>query len=320
MRVFFGFGVRARAIDELRELGAEHIVVITTPGRAEAAAELGAPILPIAQPQVPREVVGDALARLDGTDAILSFGGGTATGLGKAIAHHRDVLFGALPTTYAGSEMTDIWATSHDGTKTTTRDPRVMPELVLYDAELALDLPIDTTITSALNAMAHAVDASWNGADDALLADCVRAVETWVRTLPRLVRDPRDVQHRKDAFVAAHRSGIALQRGTMGLQHQLAHVLGALGLPHADTHATLLPHVLAYNHAHSQLPIDATSLYELMQNIGAPTKLAKRVEVHDVVQRVMRDPYPNPEPLDATHLAALLDRAMEGVAPLEGRR
>lgn len=315
MRVVFGAGARSNAIEELSKLGATRIVVVTTPGRASEARQLGAPILPLARPQVPRDVVEHALARIGDADAILSFGGGTATGLGKALTTHRDVIFGAIPTTYAGSEMTDIWATSHAGSKTTARDPRVLPKLVVYDPELTLGLPIHTTITSGLNAMAHAIDASWNDPDAALLDDCLAAVEGWIDTLPRLVDAPRDLKLREAALRATQRSGIALQRGTMGLQHQLAHVLGALGLPHADTHATLLPHVIAHNRAHSVLPIDAARLFELMQNIGAPTKLAKSFDVDDVVRRVMRNPYPNPEPIHEARITALLERAMEGRAP-----
>ena len=315
MHVVFGAGSRARALDELAALGASDPVVITTPGRAASARQLGAPILALAQPQVPREVVDRALDQLGDADAILAFGGGTATGLGKALAHHRDLIFGAIPTTYAGSEMTDIWAVSHDGTKTTSRDPRVRPTLVLYDPELTQDLPLAITITSALNAMAHAVDASFNDPDEALLDECVQAVEGWVHALPGLVRSPRDLELRENALRAAQRCGLALHHGTMGLQHQLAHVLGALGLPHADTHATLLPHVLHYNRAHSRLPIDAATLFALMQKIGAPTKLAKTFPMHDVIERTMRDPYPNPEPLDAARLEALLQRAAEGRPP-----
>ena len=315
MRVLHGLSSRRQVLAELKALGARRVVVVTTPGRATFARELAIRVLPLARPQVPRDVVEAALQQLGDADAILTLGGGTATGLGKALAFHRDLIFGAVPTTYAGSEMTDIWATSHGGTKTTARDPRVLPKLVVYDAELTLDLPIRTTITSALNAMAHAVDASWNDPDDALFGDCVRAVEGWVDALPRLVESPRDSNLREAALLAAQRSGIALQRGTMGLQHKLAHVLGALGLPHAETHATLLPHVMAYNRAHSRLPIDSNQLFELMQNIGAPTKLAQTVDVHDVTLEVLSEPYPNPEPMDASRIVALLERAQEGRPP-----
>lgn len=295
--------------------GAARVVVISTPGRAEHARELGAPVVALARPQVPRETVERALAQLGDADGVLTFGGGTATGLGKALAYHRDLILGSIPTTYSGSEMTDIWATSHQGRKTTARDARVRPEMVVYDPELTLELPVATSITSGLNAMAHAVDASWNGADAPLLTDCLAAVEGWVGTLPRLIDSPRDLGVREEALRAAQLSGVALQRGTMGLQHQLAHVLGAMGLSHAETHATLLPHVIAYNQVHSTLPIDASVLFELMQNIGAPTKLDKSVPVHDVVRVVLNDPYPNPEPLDAPRIVALLERAMEGRPP-----
>ena len=313
MRVLFGAGLAASAIDELRTLGATRVVVITTPGRAQHAPP-GVRTLAIAEPQVPQSVVNAALKQLGDADAILSIGGGTATGLGKAVAYHRDVVFGAVPTTYAGSEMTDIWATSNNAGKTTLRDPRVRPQLVIYDAELTLNFPVATTVTSALNAMAHPVDASWNGADDELAAACSRAIEGWMDTLPQLVAKPKDLELREAALRAAQDSGIALHRGTMGLQHKLVHVLGGThGLPHADTHAVLLPHVIAYNQKHTDL--DPTALYTLMQNIGAPTQLAKAVPVNDVVSEVMRAPYPNPEPMDASRLTKLVEHAMKGLPP-----
>lgn len=315
MRVLFGAGSRNDALDALAELGAKRVAVITTEGREPVARTLGASdVIAIAEPQVPRRVVQRALDALD-ADAILSLGGGTATGLGKAVAFHRDVIFGAIPTTYAGSEMTDIWAMSEDGEKKTSRDARVRPVLVAYDPELTLGLPVDVSVVSGLNAMAHPVDASWNRPDAELLEDCRDAVGGWIATLPALAENPRDISLREDALRAAQRSGIALQRGTMGLQHKLAHVLGALGLPHAETHAVILPHVVAYNAAHDALSLEASHLFELMKQIGAPTKLAKAVDVEDVISKVMRDPYPNPEPMDAERLRELLERAAEGRAP-----
>ncbi len=313
MRVLFGAGLAASAIDELHQLGATRVVVITTPGRVEYAPP-DVRALAIAEPQLPQRVVDAALEQLGDADAILSIGGGTATGLGKAIAFHRDVIFGAVPTTYAGSEMTDIWAITNATGKTTSREPRVRPQLVVYDPALTLNFPVATSITSALNAMAHPVDASWNGADDALAAACSRAIEGWMDTLPQLVATPKDLALREAALRAAHDSGIALHRGTMGLQHKLAHVLGGThGLPHADTHAVLLPHVIAYNQNHTDL--DPNALFTLMQNIGAPTQLAKAVPVNDVVSEVMRAPYPNPEPMDASRLTKLVTNAMKGLPP-----
>jgi maleylacetate reductase len=202
-----------------------------------------------ARPHVPAELVPEAVAaaRAAKADACLTLGGGSAVGLGKAIARETGLPLAAIPTTYAGSEMTSIWGTTVGREKQTGRDARVAPRLVLYDPELTYDLPADVSAASGMNAMAHAVEALY--APDAspistpLAEDAIRYL---ARSLPRVVRAPRDPEPRAEALAGAHLAGRALELTTMGLHHRLCHVLGGLGMPHAETHAALLPYVVAF--------------------------------------------------------------------------
>ncbi|MDF1506490.1 iron-containing alcohol dehydrogenase, partial [Roseisolibacter sp. H3M3-2] len=190
-----------------------------------------------------------ALARALGADPLLAVGGGSAVGVAKAVALAGGPPVAAVPTTYSGSEMTPIWGLTRDGAKETGRDERVRPRAVLYDPLTTLDLPARVTGPSALNAAAHCVEALY--APDAgpvtalLAAEGLRAI---AGALPGVLRAPADVAGRTALLYGAWLAGLALGASTMGVHHKLCHVLGgSFGLPHAETHAVVLPHAAAFN-------------------------------------------------------------------------
>lgn len=332
-RIVFGVGARDALPDEITRLGVARVLVVGTPGRQGDLDAIGASLgdrcvgsLAIAAQHVPRELADQArqAARDRDADAVIAVGGGSAIGLGKAIALDGVVKLVALPTTYAGSEMTSIYGITEGGEKRTGKDERVRPRLVIYDPLATLGLPVETTVSSLWNAMAHAVNAIWA---DGVNAITRRGAEEGLRliaaALPRLSGRPDDLAARTDALEGAYLAGAALGEVGTGLHHQLCHVLGGrFGLPHAATHAAVLPHVVRYNRdaADKALErvaraIDAGSadfgLAKLAR--GRPTlgALGLRAEHLDgVVATVMQKPAPNPRPVDAASLRALLEGAL----------
>jgi alcohol dehydrogenase class IV len=178
-------------------------------------------------------------------------GGGSTTGLGKAIALATGLDQIVVPTTYAGSEMTPILGQTERGVKTTQRSPAILPEVVIYDVDLTLTLPPALTATSGLNAIAHAVEALY--AQDrnpivSLMAE--EGIAALARSLPVLVDAASDLAARSDALYGAWLCGACLGAVGMALHHKLCHTLGgSFDLPHAETHAVVLPHAVAYNSA-----------------------------------------------------------------------
>src|SRR6185369_5308698 len=171
-----------------------------------------------------------------------------ATGLAKAIALRTGLPQVIVPTTYAGSELTSVLGETAGGRKTTQRTPAVRPETVLYDVSLTLSLPVPVSAASGLNALAHAVEARYapdaNPMTDLLAAEATRLLTS---ALPRIAADPSDVDARTDALRGAWLAGTCLDAVQMGLHHRLCHHLGGkFGLPHAETHAVLLPYVMAH--------------------------------------------------------------------------
>lgn len=258
VRVVFGAGCLAELPDVLGRAGFDRALVVTTPGRSAALGDpstaLGgrfAGLFDRAELHVPAAVVTAALddvARL-APDSVVAVGGGSAIGLAKALALVAGLPVVAVPTTYSGSEMTGIWGITENGVKRTGRDVRVAPRVVVYDPALTLGLPPDASAASGMNAIAHAVEALYapdaNPRSTLLAEEAIRALG---RALPRLVGRPDDLEARADALGGAHCAGTALGMTSMGLHHTLCHVLGgAFGLPHALTHAVVLPHVMAFN-------------------------------------------------------------------------
>jgi maleylacetate reductase len=344
-RVVFGVGARGRLPEEADRVGIRRILVLSTPEQrdtAEAvAASLGdrvAGIFPRAVMHVPIEVAHEAreeAARL-GADGFLAVGGGSTVGLAKAIALVSALPIVAVPTTYAGSEMTPIFGITEDGIKTTGRDPRVLPRTVIYDPELTLSLPPSLSAASGLNAVAHAVEALYApDANPIVSLMAAESIAAFAAALPQVVRDPSDIGARSEALYGAWLAGSVLGSVGMGLHHKLCHTLGGtFNLPHAETHAVVLPHAIAYNapfaanalaRAARALGVsDARdvpgALFDLAVGVGAPTSLAAigmpAGGLDRAAEIATRSPYPNPRPLEHDAIRTLLQNAFDGTRPL----
>ncbi|MGK3208369.1 maleylacetate reductase and hydroxyquinol 1,2-dioxygenase domain-containing protein [Amycolatopsis sp. MEPSY49] len=278
VRVIFGRGTIGALGDEARRLGMNRVLLVGTPRHAGQAEDVLGPLLAarFENPAMhtPVDVTERALkvvAEHD-VDGIVAVGGGSATGLSKAIALHTDLPQLVVPTTYAGSELTAVLGQTADGRKTTQKTPKVRPEAVLYDVDLTLGLPVPLSAASGLNALAHAVEARYapdaNPITDLLASEATKLLTS---ALPRIARNPSDVDARTDALRGAYLAGTCLDAVRMGLHHRLCHLLGGkFGLPHAETHAVLLPYVMA----HQGLD-DAGDVFALAESLPIPHSLAE---------------------------------------------
>lgn len=340
-RVLFACAARRQLAGELDLLGITHPLLLTTSGRAP----LGDGLRPFlggrcvtcfagAEMHTPVEVTTRAMDMLSrcGADGILSIGGGSTIGLGKALSLRSGLPHLCLPTTYAGSEMTDILGETKAGRKQTRRDPAILPATVIYDTELTLDLPMGVTVLSAMNALAHAVEALYapdaNPVTDLLAQE---AIGTITRTLPRLADTPQDPDARAEMLYAAWLCGACLGAVAMSLHHKICHTLGgSFGLPHAETHTVMLPHVLAYNApaipgVMARLtpllgPDPARALQDLATRLGAAPSLRAMGLPQEAIDRAadlaLQTPYANPRPVEEAPLRAMLARAWRGDAPV----
>jgi len=341
-RVVFGAGVLAQLPLEIEKLGANKALVLCTPEQrasGERVAQLlgarAAGIFDRAVMHVPVETAREAreMARRLGADCAVAIGGGSTTGLGKAIALDSGLPILAIPTTYAGSEMTPIYGLTEGGLKKTGRDLRVLPRTVLYDPELTLTLPASLSVTSGINAIAHAAEGLYavdrNPITDLMAEEGIAALG---RALPRIVRDGADRDARGDALYGAWLCGTVLGHVGMALHHKLCHTLGGtFNLPHAETHTIVLPHALAYNERQAPQAMAriaralggasaAQAVYDLAHDNGAPVGLRElglgEAELDRACALAMQNQYPNPRPLERVALRELLQRAWEGRRPV----
>jgi maleylacetate reductase len=340
-RIVFGADSIDQLPAEIERLGARRALVLCTPnqrGQAEAIADRlpgrVAFIFDEATMHVPIEVArkARALASELKADCALAVGGGSTVGLGKAIALESGLPIIAVPTTYAGSEVTPIYGITEGGLKKTGRDPRVLPGVVVYDPKLTLSLPLDLTVTSAINAMAHAAEGLYAHDGNPVIALMAEeGIRACAASLQPLRQDPRDLPARSLALYGAWLCGTVLGAVSMGLHHKLCHTLGGtFDLPHAQVHTVVLPHALRYNAsaapeamariARALGAADAPmGLFELAQAHGAPVSL-KAIGMpadglHKAAELAASNQYPNPRPLEKVALRALLDRAFEGAPP-----
>jgi maleylacetate reductase len=340
-RVIFGVGSIERLADEVSRLGAHRVLILSTPAERrfadDAARRLGsltAGMFAEAVMHVPIEIARAARQRAAelAADGYLTIGGGSTTGLGKAIALESSLPIIAVPTTYAGSEMTSIYGLTEAGIKKTGRDRRVLPATVLYDPGLTLTLPPQISGPSGMNAIAHCVEGLY--AEDAnpiislMAAEGIRAL---ARSLPIVVRQPENLDARSDALYGAWLGGTVLGAVGMAIHHKLCHVLGgSFNLPHAEVHAVILPYATAFNRdaapeamrliAEALGTADAAQgLYDLAVQIGAPTSLKALDMPHDGLDRAATlattDPYYNPRPIDFPSVRQMLENAYEGKRP-----
>ncbi len=277
---------------------------------------------------------GVAAAEQAGADAVVAFGGGSPIGLGKAIALRREVLLAAVPTTYSGSEMTNIWGLTGPDGKRTGRDERVRPRLIIYDPELTYGMPVPASMTSGFNAMAHAVEATYAQAvDDATLETAERSIRLLAEHLPGIAADAANPTSRAGALYGAYLAGSTIAAG-LAIHHKLCHVLGgSFGLPHAPTHSVVLPHALHYNRdaAPDAMARVATALgaddaaggvYDLQRRVGAPASLRElgldAADLDRAADLATRNAYYNPRPIDRDSIRALLGAAHAGTRPGAG--
>jgi maleylacetate reductase len=340
-RVVFGAGSLGRLVDEFRELRVSRALVVCTPEQSHLAHEVAGrldghcvDVFPKAVMHVPIEVAREARdhARHVGADCIVAIGGGSTIGLGKAIALESDMPILAIPTTYAGSEMTPIYGITEGRNKKTGRDVRVLPRTVIYDPVLTTSLPADMSATSGINAIAHCVEALYadnaNPITSMMAEDGIRSL---AHALPSVVRHAEDLNARTECLYGAWLAGSVLAATSVGLHHKLCHTLGGmLNLPHATTHTIVLPHAVAYNAPAAPeamariaraLGTDdaAQGLFDLAKQLDAPTSLATlgvtSADLDRVTDAALQSAYPNPRPLERAAIRKLLENAWYGRRP-----
>jgi maleylacetate reductase len=341
-RVVFGAGALQQLEAELDALGVRRALVLCTPDQRHAAeaivARLGARAAGVfdrATMHVPLEVAREAreVARERNADCAIAIGGGSTIGLGKAIALDSGLPILAIPTTYAGSEMTPIYGITQDGEKRTGTDARVLPRTVIYDPQLTLTLPVGLSVTSGINAIAHAAEglyaANGNPVTRLMAQEGIRALAAG---LPAIHADPADLEARGSALYGAWLCGTVLAHGGMALHHKLCHTLGgSFNLPHAPTHTVVLPYVLAFNASHAEEAMRhmaqalgthgsaAAGVWELAHRNGAPTSLRELGMAEGDLDRAAdiatERPYWNPRPIDRAAVRAVLQAAFDGVKP-----
>jgi alcohol dehydrogenase class IV len=360
-RVAFGSGAAAANLSgEIGNLGATRVMLIAAKAEMHLADTIAKDI-PVALRyddvvmHVPVEVAGRAreAAVSNDVDVLVSVGGGSTTGLAKAIAMTTGLPIVAVPTTYAGSEATPVWGLTEGEKKTTGIDQQVLPKVIIYDAALTMSLPVEMSVASGLNALAHCVDSMWApNADPINAAFAAEGIRSLAAGLPKVVADPMDLDGREHALYAAYLSAAAFASAGSGLHHKICHVLGGkYNLPHAQTHATVLPYVLAFNgpaapEAERRIATALNSagfggaapgstaggaaprstgsaldgLVALKQELNAPHALADYGFTEDSIAEAAEAILPsvppsNPRPVTAGDLRALLRAAWSGSDP-----
>ncbi|WP_461143878.1 maleylacetate reductase and hydroxyquinol 1,2-dioxygenase domain-containing protein [Salinifilum aidingensis] len=345
-RVVFGCGTSAQVRDEVERRGCARALLLGSPPLAMLADRVWAALGPLAAARfdgavmhTPVEVTERAveLVRDQAIDCVVAVGGGSTTGLAKAIAVRTELPQVILPTTYAGSEVTPVLGETDRAGKTTRSDPSILPGTVVYDVEFTLDMPVSMSVTSGINAMAHAVEALYSERTNPVVDGwALDAIARMSRALPAVVADPSDVEARGDALHAAWLAGTCLGHVDMGLHHKLCHVLGGtFDLPHAETHAVVLPHAMAHNAPASgevmrriadALGVDdaPAGVHDLIASLGGPLSLRelgmREQDVETAAELAAAKTYPNPGEVTAESAAGALRQAWSGHRPSSAAR
>jgi maleylacetate reductase len=351
VQVLFGLGNLDQVVSQARTLGTR-IMIISGRHEADAAKQVSAQLgddlawrIPEVAQHVPVDVAAGAIAaaRDARAEVLVAIGGGSAIGLAKAVARDTGLPILAVPTTYAGSEMTPIWGQSDQGEKITGRNPKVLPRIVIYDPILTISMSPELTGASGMNALAHALESLYAPDSNAQsLVAAEEAMRELSRALPRTVSQPNDLTARTDALRGAWLAGWALGSTTMGLHHKLAHVLGGRHqLPHAGTHSALLPQVAAFNAPAASGPFGraaralgipgpdavAPELFDLATRLQAPTSLSQLGLEFDAIEAIAEivarragtAPVRNPRDFTEEDVSYLLLQAYSGKRPLSER-
>lgn len=340
-RVIFGQNTLANLGEEIDILGCSRALVLGTPQQKEQAesvlqliGERGVGLFTEAAMHTPVNVTEDAVKVVENlnADCVIAVGGGSTIGLGKAISLRTGLPQIAIPTTYAGSEMTPILGETKDGIKTTQRTQKVLPKTVIYDVDLTLSLPAKMSGTSGINAIAHAVEALYaRDANPVVSLMAEEGIRALASSLKVIASDPTNIEARSDALYGAWLCGVCLGSVGMSLHHKLCHTLGgSFDLPHAETHSVLLPYVLAYNAPNAPEALKrisralgsqdaATALYDLCNMVGAPKGLKEigftLADVNLATDIATKNPYWNPREVTASGIHQLLSDACSGKVP-----
>ncbi|MHC1945313.1 maleylacetate reductase [Bradyrhizobium sp. UFLA06-06] len=344
MRVVFGVGTVAQLAGELDRLGISRALVLAsrrqqaelgdlaglTGGRVAGLFDGAVVHTPVPVTERAMEIVRELKP-----DGVVAIGAGAATGLSKAIALRTDLPQLIVPTSYAGSEMTPVLGETVDGVKTTQSSPKILPEAVIYDVNLTVSMPAKFSAISGLNAIAHGAEALYardGNPITSLMAE--EAIAKLASSLPDVIARPRDLEARSDALYGAWLCAVCLGTVGMALHHKLCHTVGALfDLPHAETHAVLLPHTIAYNTPAARDAVSraaralgaadaADGLFDLSARLGAPRSLAEIGMPEDGIAKAAalatKNPYWNPRPIEESGIRDLLKRAWSGARPQAG--
>jgi maleylacetate reductase len=340
-RVVFGQGSLQHLEREVLALGAKRALVLCTPEQRPSAEDIAtrlgqraAGVFDRAVMHVPIEVAREAreLARSLDADCAIAIGGGSTIGLGKAIALDSGLPILAVPTTYAGSEMTPIFGITEGGLKRTGTDLKVLPKTVIYDPALTLTLPVGMSITSGINALAHAAEGLYSrDANPVTSLIAEEAINALGRGLPGVFADSTNLEARSLSLYGAWLAGSVLGSVGMALHHKLCHTLGGtFNLPHAQTHTIVLPHALAYNADAAPEAMHriaralgarsaARGVYDLALKLGAQVALRDlglaEADLDKTADIAAANPYWNPRRIDRAGLRELLQAAWEGAPP-----
>lgn len=340
-RLLFGSGKAAQNVaEEVSRLGAKKVMLIAAPFEAEIAKAVTAGIsvkltYDNVVMHVPIEKAEDArrVATENDIDLLICVGGGSTTGLAKAVAMTTGIPIVAVATTYAGSEATNVWGLTEAARKTTGVDNKVLPVTVVYDAELTYSLPVEMSVASGMNALAHCVDSMWAPRADpinqALAAEGIRALSSG---LPLITKNQTDEKGREEALYGAYLSAVSFASAGSGMHHKICHVLGGTyNLPHAQTHATVLPYVLAFNapyapdaNARIAAAFGASSGLEGLNSLRAALDAPKALKDYGFEEANIAEavsialpliPESNPRKATVENLTELLHAAWAGTTP-----
>lgn len=342
-RVLFGAAMLSKVRAEAEQLGGTRALVLCTPQQTRLAEEVAALLGDLcvgvynqAVMHVPVETVADALKVVQerDVDLLVTPGGGSTIGLGKGLALETGLPILAIPTTYAGSEMTHIWGLTEGGRKKTGRNPVVKPKSVIYDPLLVMSLPVGMSVTSAINAIAHSVEALYaqnaNPITSIMAEESIRALASG---LPNVVQNPNDLVARSQTFYGSWLAATVLGSVGMALHHKLCHTLGgSYNMPHAQTHTVVLPYATAYNSSHAPKAMQAIaraldcdiddvagSIYDLSHKHGGPVSLKelgfREEDIEDAAHIATQNPYYNPRPVTLEGIRDVFTKAYHGERP-----
>lgn len=342
--VFFGTG---KAVDNtltaLTHLRAERVMLVHSLSSTVMADSLASKFNIVARinrvvQHVPLESVTAAreIVQQSKADVIISVGGGSATGLAKAIALTSEIPIIAIPTTFSGSEATDVWGITDNAEKTTGKSIHALPHSVIYDANLTLNLTHRQAIASGLNAVAHAVDGFWAPQVDPINSSmAVGALEILVPALRSLHQRHSDVGALERMQIGCYLAAVAFASSGSGMHHKICHVLGgAFNLPHAQMHAILLPYVVEFNAPYA--PEAAQRVARIFNRPHAPASLDlfrreldvkmglkdigfAREDIQKAAELILSAiPSSNPRPATESDLTRLLEMAWANTPIMEG--